>query len=430
MSEEKLVYTVVCADYFHYGHSEIIRKSSELGKLIVGVMTDEAMASYKRVPMLPYDKRAKVVERQRGVWKVVPQHTLDYTDNLREYKPDIVTNADDWREGRQKETRAKVIKVLKGWSGQLVEFSYTKGISSSEIINEIRKNGVTPEERMCRLRRLINTKDIVRVIEAHSGISALIAENTTYKGKEFDAIWESSFTDSSSKGKPDIELVDFTSRIQTINEILEVTTKPMIVDLDTGGQTEHFKYMIQTLERLGVSAVIIEDKKFPKRNSLMENVKHEQETINKFVEKIEVGKKARVTKDFMIIARIESLIIGKGMSDAILRAKMYIKAGADAIMIHSKKPTGEEIVKFCEEYNQFHDRVPLVIVPTTYCTFTERQMKHYGVSVVIYANHLLRASYKAMKDVAEDILIMECCNVKDKCEPVKEIFKVTNKGVE
>ena len=420
---EKLVYTVLCADYLHIGHINIINKSSALGKLIVGVLTDEAIASYKRVPMLPFEKRKETIKNIKGVWKVVPQETLDYTKNLKKYKPDIVTNGDDWREGPQKETRKKVIDVLKEWNGKLIEFPYTKGISSTKIIKKVH-NEITTDERLCRLRKLINAKELVRVIEAHSGLSALIVENMDY-----DAIWESSFTDSSSKGKPDIELVDFTSRLKTINEILEVSTKPMIVDLDTGGQTEHFTYMVRTLERLGVSAVIIEDKKFPKRNSLMKGAKHIQESIDVFCDKIIAGKKAQITKDFMIIARIESLIADKGLKDALKRAKAYIDSDVDGIMIHSKEPGAWEIVDFCKEYNKLNNRVPLVIVPTTYYTFTEKEMKYYGVDVVIYANHLLRASYKAMKDVAEEIVHFKNCNVGDKCASVKEIFNVTNKEI-
>ena len=429
MDRDKIVYTAMCADYLHVGHINIIEKSRQYGKLIVGIMTDEAMASYKRVPIVPYEKRAKAVSEIKGVWKVVPQKTLDYTENLRKYKPDLVTNADDWREGVQKKTRQKVIDVIKEWNGQLIEIPYTKGISSTKIIGEIYKEGITPDDRRKRLKRLISSKDLVRVIESHSGLSALVAQNTKYKSKEFDAIWESSFTDSSSKGKPDIELVDFTSRIHTINEILEVTTKPIIVDLDTGGQTQHFRYMVKTLERLGVSAVIIEDKKFPKKNSLMKGAKHVQEDIDVFCNKIKVGRKARVTEDFMIIARIESYIAGKYLDDAMKRAKAYIHAGADGIMIHSKESNATQVVEFAEAYNKLRNRKPLVIVPTTYSHFKEKEMKYFGIDVVIYANQLLRASYSAMKEVAEDILAFECSEIGDEYAKPKDIFKITNKDV-
>jgi len=425
----KKVYTVVCADYLHEGHMNIIRKSRKLGKLIIGVMTDEAMASYKRVPFLPFEQRINTVKEIKGVWKVVPQHTLDYTDNLRKYKPDIVTNGDDWKQGIQKETRQRVIDVLKEWDGKLIEFPYTKTVSSTKIINALHKEGITPDVRLSRLKRIINTKPLVRVLEAHNGLSALIVENTIHNKKEFDAIWESSFTDSSSKGKPDIELVDFTSRLETINQILEVTTKPIIVDLDTGGQIEHFKYMIKTLERLGVSAVIIEDKKFPKINSLMEGAKHIQEDPFEFRRKIIAGKQAQITEDFMIIPRIESLIAGKSIDDALERAKIYSMV-SDAIMIHSKDKNPDKILEFCKKYRKFKIKVPIVVVPTTYNCITEKELQDAGVSVVIYANHLLRTSYKNMVMTANDILIYgRGKEAEDFCSPVKEIFDLTNKEV-
>jgi len=426
--KEKVVYTVMCADFLHVGHMNIINKSQELGKLIVGVLTDDAIASYKRLPVIPFDLRMRLVKGIKGVWKVVPQETLDYTENLRKYKPDIVTNGDDWRTGVQKETRQKVIKVLKEYGGKLIEIPYTKGISSTLIIEDFRKNGVTPEQRMNMLRRLINIKPIVRVIEAHNGLSALVAENTKVDGKTFDAIWESSLTDSSSKGKPDIELVSLDSRVHTINEILEVTTKPIIVDIDTGGQIDHFKYMVRTMERLGVSAVIVEDKKFPKVNSLMEDAKHTQEDPRTFCKKIKAGKSAQITQDFMIIARIESFIAGKNVQDALGRARQYIDAGVDGIMIHSKEKSAHQIIEFCEYYKNFEGRVPLVAVPTAYNTVTEKELIDNGVNIVIHANHLLRASYKVMKEVAETILDTgRSCNVDKECCSVKELFELTNR---
>jgi phosphoenolpyruvate mutase len=423
--EKKIVYTSMCADYFHAGHMNIIKQSAKYGKLIVGVMTDKSVASYKRIPMLPYEKRKEVVENIKGVWKVVPQDSLDYTDNLRKYKPDIVTNGDDWREGPQKETRQKVIDVLKEWGGKLVEFPYTTGISSTKIISEIKKEGITTDERLCKLRRLINCKPIIRVLEAHNGLSALVVENTKANGKEFDAIWESSLTDSASKGKPDIELVDFTSRLQRINEILEVTTKPIIVDGDTGGTQEQFSYMVKTLERLGVSAVIIEDKKFPKINSLKEGAKHIQEDEEIFCSKIRTGKKVQLTQDFMVIARIESLIMGKPVIHALRRAVCYISAGADAIMIHSKDKEPTKILEFCKEYMKLKKKVPLVVVPTTYNTITEKELIDAGISMVIYANHPLRSSYQAMIDTAKTILIHERAKEAEPfCFPVKDLLEL------
>lgn len=419
----------MCADFFHAGHLNIIEQSRKLGKLVVGVLTDEAIASYKRVPVVPFEKRVKVVENIKGVAKVVPQYTLDYTENLRKLKPDIVTNGDDWRTGVQRETRRKVIEVLKEWGGKLVEIPYTPGVSSTLLIEDFRKNGVTPEQRMNMLRRLINCKPLVRVIEAHNGLSALIAENIKVDGKEFDALWESSLTDSASKSKPDIELVDFTSRTKTINEILEVTTKPIIVDGDTGGLTEHFVFMVKTLERLGVSAVIIEDKVFPKRNSLLQSAVHIQEKVDKFCDKIKAGKKAIITDDFMIFARIESLIAGKSVDDALKRANKYIQAGADGIMIHSKDKSPDKILEFCSEYKKLKHKVPLIVVPTTYNTVTEKELIDAGVSIVIYANHLLRSSCKAMLETAKTILKNErAYEAESTCCPVNQIFDMINSG--
>jgi len=421
----KKVYIGISADFIHVGHINLINNAIKYGNVTVGLLTDKAIASYKRIPLMPYEQRKKVINNIKGVNHVVQQKTLDYTDNLRKYKPDYVIHGDDWKNGLQKETRRKVINVMKEWGGKLIEVKYTKGISSTKLIEDKLNQGITPIQRLKKLKKLINLKPIVRVIEAHNGLSAIVAENTKLDSKEFDAIWESSLTDSSSKGKPDIELIDFTSRIQTINQILEVTTKPIIVDGDTGGVKEHFVFVIKTLERLGVSAIIIEDKKFPKKNSLLKGAKHEQEDINVFCDKIKAGIQTKIDQDFMIIARIESLIIKHDINDAIKRAKAYIKAGANGIMIHSKNKKPTEIIKFCKLYKKFNNKVPLVVVPTTYNKITEKELKELGVNVVIYANHLLRSSYKNMKKTAEKILQYERSKeTDDLCYPVKELLKL------
>jgi len=421
----KKVYIGMSADFIHVGHINLINNAIKYGNVTVGLLTDKAIASYKRIPLMPYEQRKKVINNVKGVNHVVQQKTLDYTDNLRKYKPDYVIHGDDWKNGLQKETRRKVINVMKEWGGKLIEVKYTKGISSTKLIEDKLNQGITPIQRLKKLKKLINLKPIVRVIEAHNGLSAIVAENTKLDSKEFDAIWESSLTDSSSKGKPDIELIDFTSRIQTINQILEVTTKPIIVDGDTGGVKEHFVFVIKTLERLGVSAIIIEDKKFPKKNSLLKGAKHEQEDINVFCDKIKAGIQTKIDQDFMIIARIESLIIKHDINDAIKRAKAYIKAGANGIMIHSKNKKPTEIIKFCKLYKKFNNKVPLVVVPTTYNKITEKELKELGVNVVIYANHLLRSSYKNMKKTAEKILQYERSKeTDDLCYPVKELLKL------
>lgn len=418
----KKVYVGMAADYIHAGHINIISEARKYGEVIVGLLTDEAIASYKRVPVTTYEQRKKVVENIKGVSRIVPQCTLDYVENLRMLKPEYVVHGDDWKDNLQKKTRQRVIEALMEWGGELIEPPYTKGISSTLLIEAQKQVGVTPHHRRKMLGRLISLKPVVRVIEAHSGLSAIIAEKTKVKGEEFDAIWESSFTDSSSKGKPDIELVDFTSRVRTINEILEVTTKPLIVDGDTGGPIDHFVYMVKTLERLGVSAIIIEDKVFPKQNSLLENAEHEQETTERFCQKIKAGKQARVTQDFMIIARIESLILGESVEHALIRAEAYVKAGADGIMIHSKDKSPAKVLEFCAKYDNI---VPLVVVPTTYNTVLEQELIEANVSIIIYANHLIRSSYKAMLETAEIILSAKRgLEAESKCIPVQEFFKV------
>ncbi|MEX0931926.1 MAG: phosphoenolpyruvate mutase [Candidatus Paceibacterota bacterium] len=406
---EKIVYIGMSADLIHPGHLKIIREGAKHGRVIVGLLTDKAIASYKRLPFLSYEQRKEIVSSIVGVSEVIPQETLDYSSNLRKVKPDVVVHGDDWKKGIQKEVRAQVVKLLKEWGGVLVEPNYTEGISSSLLNKALKEVGVTPSVRISRLRRLLDAKAIVKGIEAHSGLSALIAEHTQIEKKgvvrEFDFMWLSSLTDSTMKGKPDIELVDLTSRIGTLHDILEITTKPVIYDGDTGGLVEHFPYTVKTLERLGVSAVIIEDKKGLKRNSLFGTaVKQELESIKNFCEKLAVGRNARISEDFMIIARIESLILGKGVDDALKRAKAYIAAGADGIMIHSKDKKIDEIEEFCKKYKEFGSNTPLVAVPTTYNHLNETDLEKMGFRIVIYANHLLRSAYPAMVNTARAIL--------------------------
>ena len=429
MKKEKIVYIGMSADLIHQGHLNIIHEGLKLGEVTIGLLTDEAIAGYKRLPLIAFNERKLIVENLKGVAKVIPQNTLDYVPNLKELKPDFVVHGDDWKTGVQKEVRQRVIDTLAEWGGELVEPNYTEGISSTDLISAVKAQGITPGKRMKTLRRLIGVKPIVRILEAHNGLTGLIAEKTQIKkdGRtiEFDGIWESSLTDSTAKGKPDTELVDFSSRFSTIEEILEVTTKPMIVDGDTGGRIDHFKFRVKTLERLGVSAIIIEDKIGDKRNSLFgTTVPQEQDSIDHFSQKISEGKKSQVTEDFMIIARVESLILQKGMDDALLRTKAYIKAGADGIMIHSKNKDGKEIIEFCNHFKKFANRVPLIVVPSTYAHMTENELQDLGVNVVIYANHLLRSAYPSMVNTAKSLLEnsrgMEASN--EYCMSIKEII--------
>jgi len=430
----KKVYIAMSADIIHNGHINIINRASTLGQLTVGILTDEVIAGYKRFPLLPFENRKKIIENIKGVNSVIAQTSLDYEENLLELKPDFVVHGDDWKIGAQRRIRDKVIEVLSLWGGKLIEVEYTKGISISKLDDAIKEIGTTPQIRQTRLRKVLGVKPLIRILEAHNGITGLIVEKTRIDKygiiKEFDGMWISSLCDSTVKGKPDIELVDLTSRINTINEILEVTTKPIILDGDSGGKVEHFVYTVKSLERIGISAIIIEDKIGLKKNSLFgTNANQKQDTIENFCYKIRQGKKAQVSDGFMIIARIESLILKKGMEDAIKRAKAYIKAGADGIMIHSKEKTSKDIFMFCELYKEFGSNIPLIVVPTTYSEVTESELVENGVNVVIYANHLLRSAYPAMVKTAEMILENERGFEASKgCMSIKEILELIPGG--
>jgi phosphoenolpyruvate phosphomutase / 2-hydroxyethylphosphonate cytidylyltransferase len=428
----KKVYVAMSADLIHHGHLNIINQAKQHGDVILGLLTDKAIASYKRLPALTFHQRKAVMESIKGVSEVIAQETLDYVPNLRLLKPDFVVHGDDWNSGIQRETRQRVIETLKEWGGQLIEIPYTGGVSSTKLHDYMSQLGTTPEIRMKRLRRLLDSKDVVRCLEAHNGLSGCIVENTKIirnnKTEEFDAIWISSLTDSTSKAKPDIELV---ARMDTLHQILEATTKSIILDGDSGGIVEHFVYMVRTLERLGVSAIIIEDKVGLKKNSLFgTDVPQKQDTIEKFSHKIREGKKAQVGNDFMIIARIESLILKAGMEDALKRAKAFIDAGADGIMIHSKEKEATEILEFCDRYAEFEKKVPLIVVPSSYAHITEEELIAKGVNVVIYANHLLRSAYPAMVKTAESILLNQRAHEASNefCMPIKEILNLIPGG--
>lgn len=429
LMEEKLVYVGMSADIIHPGHLNIIHEASKLGRVVVGVLTDAAIASYKRLPYLNYEQRSLVVSNLKGVSEIIPQETLDYRPNLRKLRPDYVVHGDDWKEGVQKKTRQDIIDCLAEWGGQVIDVPYTKGISSSMLNERLKEIGTTPDVRLKRLKRLIGAKKIVRILESHSGLTGLIIENTFVQKNgmkmEFDGMWASSLTDSTSKGKPDIEAVDLTTRLHDLNDALEVTTKPIIFDGDTGGKIEHFPFMVRTLERLGVSAVIIEDKVGLKQNSLFgTDAVQTQDTIEGFCTKIRAGKNAQITDDFMIISRIESLIAGKPVEDALERAFAYVAAGADGVMIHSKNKDGEDIKEFCLRFREQDQKTPIVIVPTTFSQFTEDEFAEWGVNIVIYANHLLRSAYPAMVKCAQSILEHGRCKEasEEYCMPIKEIL--------
>lgn len=426
----KTVYLGMIGDIMHPGLINIIEQGAKYGELTIGLFTDKAIATNKRLPYLTYDQRKRVVENIKGVSKIVPQDEWSYIPNLLKYKPDYIIHGDDWKEGSEARLRAEVIETMKQIGGELIEIPYTQGINSSELDKEIKAIGTTPEIRLKTLRRLIAAKPVVRILEAHSGLSGLIIENLsvdTDKGvRTFDGMWSSSLTDSTSKGKPDIEAVDLTTRLQSLTDILECTTKPIIYDGDTGGKTEHFVFAVRTLERNGISAVIIEDKIGLKKNSLFgTDAIQTQDTIEGFCNKIRAGKQAQVTKDFMIISRVESLIAGKSVDDALERAFAYVDAGADGVMIHSKNKSGMDIKEFCERFREKDATTPIVVVPTTYNQFTEEELHGWGINVVIYANHMLRASYPAMYKVAQTILEnSRSLETDSMCMPIKQILEL------
>jgi phosphoenolpyruvate mutase len=405
----KKVYVGMSADLIHPGHLNILKVASGLGQVTVGVLTDSAIASYKRLPYMNYEQRADIVSNLKTVSEVIPQSTLDYSENLKVLKPDYVVHGDDWKDGIQQQTRQIVIDTIAEWDGELIEVPYTQGISSTALNKAVKELGTTPQIRLSSLRRLLKAKPLVRFLDIHNALSGLIIEHTKVEvdgvSREFDGMWGSSLTDSTAKGKPDIEAVDVSSRMSTLSEVLEVTTKPIIYDADTGGQTEHFKFTVRTLERLGVSAVIIEDKTGLKKNSLFGNeVPQTQDSIENFCDKISSAKKAQITDDFMVIARIESLILEAGMDDAIIRAKAFLEAGADGIMIHSRKKDPAEILEFCRQYAEIANRKTLVVVPSSYNSITEDELEEAGANVVIYANQLLRSAFPAMQSTAQSIL--------------------------
>ena len=428
--ENRKVYMCFSTDMLHSGHIAIIRKAARLGKLIIGVLSDEAIIGYRRFPLMPYEERKALFSNIKGVYKVVEQTELSYKKNINLYMPDYVVHGDDWKTGIQKSIRAEVVSELASYGGILVEYPYSKNEKYEELDRKARLELSTPDIRRSRLRKAIAMKGTINVMEAHSGLTGLLVENTMVEEeggvRQFDAMWISSLCDSTAKGKPDIELVDMTSRYRTIDDIMEVTTKPIIFDGDTGGLTEHFIYTVRTLERMGVSMVIIEDKTGLKKNSLFgAEVRQTQDTIPNFCAKISAGKKAQRTKDFMICARIESLILEQGMDDALKRAHAFVAAGADAIMIHSRKKDPSEIFTFVDMFRKENSLTPLVVVPTSFNTVTEEEFKARGVNIVIYANQLTRTAFPAMQNAVKSILrhhrAKECDDI---CMPFRDIIRL------
>ena len=424
----KTVYTCFCTDIIHEGHMNIIRNAKQHGRLVVGILTDAAMLRYNRFPTISFEERTALVRAIPEVDDVVTQNDVLYDDVLDTLHPDYVIHGDNWLEGPLRAIRSHVAERLSAWGGEVIDVPYTYNEHVHRLDRKIREKLSMPEYRRKRLRQLIGIRGIVKALEVHSGLTGLIAEKTVieHNGEfdQFDAMWISSLCDSTAKGKPDIELVDMTSRFRTIEDVTEVTTKPIIFDGDSGGLPEHFVYTVRSLERMGVSAVIIEDKVGLKKNSLFgTEVKQTQDTVEHFCEKIAAGKKVQLTASFMIIARIESLILEQGMEDALTRARAYVKAGADGIMIHSRKKTPDEILEFCDKFRAEDPDTPLVVVPTTFNSITEAELKEHGVNIVIYANQLTRSAFPAMEQTAKEILMYHRAKEADeKLMPIKQII--------
>ena len=405
----KKVYVSVICDLLHAGHIKVLKKAASLGEVTIGLLTAEAIEELGERAFLKYSQREEVLKSLSYVKDVIPQRQSSYRENLNKIKPDYVVHGDDWASDHQKEIRKEVIELLNQWGGLLEEIPYSREISDISLKNQLLKLGLTGHTRQTRLRQLLKLKPVVRIMEVHNALSALIIENASVelgnKKVNYDGFWSSSLTESTAKGKPDIEAVDMTSRLAMVNDIFEVTTKPMIFDADTGGKIEHFEIAVRSLERAGISAIVIEDKKGLKKNSLLGNeVSQEQDSIEAFCDKIKAGKSAQTLDDMMIVARIESLILEAGMDDALLRAHAYIKAGADAIMIHSRHKNPEEIKIFMKSFRSKDNETPVVVVPTSFNSVTVDEFEQMGVNIVIYANHMLRSAYPAMLEVANNIL--------------------------
>ena len=425
-----VVYTALGTDVIHEGHLNILKYAQEYGTVVVGALSDKALIRYSRFPTVSQEERVKLYESLEGVSRVIIQDDYLYDDVIATLKPDYVVHGDNWQNGPERAIRNNIEGLLATYGGTLIEVPYTRSEQARKVDQQLREKLAMPEYRRRRLRQLLAISPTVKVIEAHDGLTGLIAEKTVvdHNGRldQFDGMWVSSLCDSTERGKPDIELVDMSARLRTVDDIMEVTTKPIILDGDTGGLTEHFVYNVRTLERMGVSAVIIEDKTGLKKNSLFgTEVKQTQAPIEDFCAKISAGKKVQLTDDFMIIARIESLILERGMEDALTRAFAFRDAGADGIMIHSRKKDPAEIYEFCDRFREKDTTTPIVVVPTSFNGATEEELASHGINIVIYANQLIRAAFPAMQETARGILrAHRALEVDEQLLPFKEIIRL------
>ena len=417
--KEKTVYVGITGDIIHPGIINIIQKGAKYGRLIVGLLSNEAIATHKRIPYLTYEQRKAVIENIKGVSEVVPQEEWSYVPNLLKLKPDYIIHGDDWKTNYLKGIREEVFEVMKKIGGEVIEIPYTKGINSSQLFESTTNNGITAVQRLQSLRQLMNYKPIIRIMEANSGLSGLIIENLKVEKEDgiqrFDGIFIN-LLDSNPLGISEQESSTFTSKLNTVTDILECTTKPIIYGGYTSDNYENVTFTIEKLELMGISAIIIEDK-----------FKNKQELCNEdeFCLKIKEGKKAQTNPDFMIIAGIKELILGKNIDDALKKALTSIKAGADGILISSNQKNGDDIKEFCLKLRKENKNIPIVLIPTAYDQFTEKEFAEWGANIIIYVDYLKKATYPAMKKCAETILKSErSLEVNEMCMPIKEILNL------
>jgi len=267
-----------------------------------------------------------------------------------------------------------------------------------------------------KLRELFQKRGLIKIVGAHNGLTAKLVEKNGFEG-----VWASGLEISASHASPDASILTMSDSLVAAIDMVDSVSIPVVADCDTGfGNSNNVIQMVKKYESAGVAAVCIEDKLFPKMNSYIPG-RQELASIPEFVGKIKAGKNAQKTEDFMIFARVEALIAGWGMEEALKRAKAYADAGADAILIHSKQKTPDEIIEFVKAWNNYR---PVIIVPTSYSCFTEEQMKELGIKMVIYANQGLRAAVRSINEILDHIKNHGLGGIDDKIAPMAEIFEL------
>ncbi|MDJ0824059.1 MAG: phosphoenolpyruvate mutase [Rhodobacter sp.] len=423
------VYVSMTAEILHNGHLRILKEAKKHGRVTVGLLTDRALENKKPIPLLSFEQRKEILEALDCVDEVIAQDEWDYDACIDTHKPRVFVHGDKW-DGPLTGMRERAIARLESYGGTFVELPYSHEFDGTHIAPQMAASLATPFAKQKAFRRMMQSKRLVRFLEAHSPLAALIGEHTKVQRNgdvlQYDGFWSSSLTDSTEMGLPDIEALDVTRRLQNIDEIFEVTTKPLVFDADTGGKAEHFELKVRTMERMGIAAAIIEDKTGLKKNSLLgTSVPQTQASIPEFQEKIRAGIEGQKYRGMMIIARLESLILGQGIDDALRRADAYVTAGAGAVMIHSKERDPAQVFAFTDAFAQDHPEVPIVAVPSSYNTVHDHELQAHGIKMIIYANHMLRSSYKAMEQTARAILEHgRTAEIEDEIITIPQILKL------